>query len=478
MDLIQINRTWLSTVSSIVQSIEIARRTRLLQASQEQIRNVTRKSEDSDLGAGEQHSHPLMIEILKRTEGCDTVLEIWCIQITNFKPNESAPPLREYVYAQVPLAANFIASNLNCYLETLQKAKNPYQIFDVAVHVGAKSILGSYKCDLVDCEDCQRLGRKCTFAHSAMPHDAELLNSPKNKTVDFYDKYAQGSNGSVNYHSLCSIPSMLGVFRLEVVQMERTYYVPTMVQLETPHSTAKKITMRPNLISDYRPSSPPNSGSFPPSSPINTPTKELEIPKMPVRFSSAIVPNKPPKETRSEHGKSAPMEIMKDHTVQSFGSRKINTPNSTSGRVINSPQYNFTSSHEFDFPNSPSSQFNIAMSSSPTNSQASTQGLPVWKDNETEAMRSRSTSLGSSGRSEVQHRERSDRGELNIPHSHAHSMPRRDAREDAHKLREKERPRSGSTLSTSPTVQFQFDTYVESHGRRDAGRISSDEDDI
>lgn len=26
-----------------------------------------------------------------------------------------------------------------------------------------------------------------------MPHDAELLNSPKNKTVDFYDKYAQGS---------------------------------------------------------------------------------------------------------------------------------------------------------------------------------------------------------------------------------------------------------------------------------------------
>lgn len=472
MDLIQINRTWLSTVPSIVQSIEIARRTRLLQASQEQLRDVVRKSEDS---AGD-HSHPLMIEILKRTESYDTILEIWCIQITNFRPNESAPPLREYVYAQIPLAINFISSNLNCYLETLQKAKNPYQIFDVAIHVGAKSVLGSYKCDVVDCEDCHRLGRKCTFAHSAIPHDVELTKSPKNKTVDFYDKYAQGSNGSVYYHSLCSIPSMLGVFRLEVVQFERTYYVPTMVQLETPQSTAKKITMRPNLISDYRPSSPPNSDSFQPSSPINTPTKEVEIAKMPVRFSSAVVPNKPPKETRgSEHGKSAPMEIMKDHTVQSFGSRKINTPNSTSGR-INSPQYNFTSSHEFDFPNSPSSQFSIAMSSSPTNSQAST-GLPVWKENEKEAMRSRSTSLGSSGRSEVQHRERSERGEHSTPHSHAHSLPREpETKEDARKMRE-ERPRSGSTLSTSP-VQFQFDAYVESHGRRDVGRISSDEDDI
>lgn len=67
---------------------------------------------------------------------CSIVLCVFLTSSTNFKPNESAPPLREYVYAQVPLAANFIASNLNCYLETLQKAKNPYQIFDVAVHVG------------------------------------------------------------------------------------------------------------------------------------------------------------------------------------------------------------------------------------------------------------------------------------------------------------------------------------------------------
>jgi hypothetical protein len=150
----------------------------------------------------------------------------------------------------------------------------------------------------------------------------------------------------------------------------------------------------------------------------------------------------------------------------------------------------FTSSYEFDFPNSPSAT--IAVSSSPNTSQTNTL-LPNWKESEADAMRSRSASLGSSGRSEISrggekaehqsrggsvehtsgahavhslHRERQERerGERDRDSSAAHHRP-----SDTHQSRERERPRntsSHSTFSTSPTVQFAFDAICDLPARR------------
>jgi hypothetical protein len=56
---------------------------------------------------------------------------------TNFYYTDGAPPAKEYVFKQVPMAiANLVADNMNCNMETLRRVEKPDGYFDVAIHVG------------------------------------------------------------------------------------------------------------------------------------------------------------------------------------------------------------------------------------------------------------------------------------------------------------------------------------------------------
>jgi hypothetical protein len=126
------------------------------------------------------------------------------------------------------------------------------------------------------------------------------------------------------------------------------------------------------------------------------------------------------------------------------------------------------------------------MSSSPNAHSLTNNNM--WKDSEVEAMRSRSVSLGSSGRSDVVARDRSEHSrDIGGSHKHEHYREHvhhaashhrereRERREEraggergAEKIEvEKERARSGSslsTVSTSPPTQFTFDAYTVEAG--------------